>query len=642
MSRLRTLAAASALLLAGVATPALAQSTPQPVPAQALTPDEVGRVVAQAAAEAQARGKRANIVVVDRVGNVLAVFTMTGAPLALTVTSNLGLPAEGLEGLVVGPANGLPLGGALASAIAKAVTGAYLSSSGNAFSTRTASQIVQENFNPGERFQPGGPLFGVQFSQLACSDLSVRAESDAGGLVHPTIGPKRSPLGLSADMGGFPLYKNGVVVGGIGVEADGIYSFDRNITDVDADDEEIIALAGASGFEAPAAIRAERIAADGRTLRYADADRSDFRSNPASAPQLGALIGSDVGTLIPVRGYYDGQGLKAGTAYGTPESGYRAAMAGEFGGQGAVVLVGPDGANRFPIRGGTEDQGALTPAEVQVLLEEAYNVAVTARAQIRKPLNSFVQVTLSVVDTNGQVLGVVRTPDAPIFGTDVSLQKARTSMFFSSPTAGSDLLRAGFFSYASAAQNFLGDVGALSGRVAFSARAHGNLERPFYPDGVNGYDPGPFSKPIDRWSPFNVGLQLDLVQPNIIQHVTYVLGLTPDTPPACTPVGQAGGVQAGPNRTANGIQIFPGGVPIYRGGQLVGGIGISGDGIDQDDMVSFLGLHRAGQRLGGAIGNAPNDVRADRLTPVGARLRYVSCPFSPFLNSREQNPCKGK
>ncbi len=44
-------------------------------------------------------------------------------------------------------------------------------------------------------------------------------------------------------------------------------------------------------------------------------------------------------------------------------------------------------------------------------------------------------------------------------------------------------------------------------------------------------------------------------------------------------------------------------MPIYRGGTLVGGIGVSGDGIDQDDMISFLGLHNAGVRLG-TIGNA--------------------------------------
>src|SRR4029077_6541731 len=98
-------------------------------------------------------------------------------------------------------------------AIAKAVTGAYLSSEGNAFSTRTASQIVQENFNPGENNSPSGPLFGVQFSSLPCSDVN---NMPAAG----PAGPKPSPLGLSADPGGLPLYKGGTVVGGVGVIAD--------------------------------------------------------------------------------------------------------------------------------------------------------------------------------------------------------------------------------------------------------------------------------------------------------------------------------------------------------------------------------------------------------------------------------------
>ena len=51
----------------------------------------------------------------------------------------------------------------------------------------------------------------------------------------------------------------------------------------------------------------------------------------------------------------------------------------------------------------------------------------------------------------------------------------------------------------------------------------------------------------------------------------------------------------GNTRLTNGIQIFPGSMPIYRGNQLVGAIGVSGDGIDQDDMVAFLGLANAGK-----------------------------------------------
>jgi len=79
---------------------------------------------------------------------------------------------------------------AAGAAIAKAITGAYLSSGGNAFSTRTASQIVQEHFPPAPSTVglESGPLFGVQFSSLPCSDVTTRVASSA-------IGPRRSPFG---------------------------------------------------------------------------------------------------------------------------------------------------------------------------------------------------------------------------------------------------------------------------------------------------------------------------------------------------------------------------------------------------------------------------------------------------------------
>jgi len=83
-------------------------------------------------------------------------------------------------------------------------------------------------------------------------------------------------------------------------------------------------------------------------------------------------------------------------------------------------------------------------------------------------------------------------------------------------------------------------------------------------------------------------------------------------------------------------------VPIYRGGQLIGGIGVSGDGVDQDDMISFLGLHNAGLELGGAINNADPSIRADTLSPQGVRLRYINCPQAPFIDSDEAFPCSGK
>ncbi len=133
-----------------------------------LTVADVGRIIAQGVFEAQAQHKNATIAVVDRVGNVLAVYQMAGAGGNVLVATR----PDGAGGSTIsGGLEGINLPIDAAAAIAKAVTGAYLSSEGNAFSSRSASQIVQENFNPGERDQPGGPLFGVQFSQLPCSDF---------------------------------------------------------------------------------------------------------------------------------------------------------------------------------------------------------------------------------------------------------------------------------------------------------------------------------------------------------------------------------------------------------------------------------------------------------------------------------------
>lgn len=46
---------------------------------------------------------------------------------------------------------------------------------------------------------------------------------------------------------------------------------------------------------------------------------------------------------------------------------------------------------------------------------------------------------------------------------------------------------------------------------------------------------------------------------------------------------------SGQKETRNGIITFPGGVALYKQGRLVGGIGVSGDGVDQDEAVAFGG-----------------------------------------------------
>ena len=112
----------------------------------------------------------------------------------------------------------------------------------------------------------------------------------------------------------------------------------------------------------------------------------------------------------------------------------------------------------------------------------------------------------------------MRAPDAPVFGIDVALQKARTAAFFSGAYAGNDLAAAGMGGYVGAARAFVGQA-MLTGAYAFTDRANGNLSRPYYPDGIDGTPNGPFSNPINQWSIFTDGLQLDLVAANIVQHV---------------------------------------------------------------------------------------------------------------------------
>ncbi len=624
-----------------VATPGPSPTTGGllPVPANvALSAADVNAVLARAVAEAQARNTPAVIAVTDRVGNVLAVYTMTGARTTATLRAGTAGNTD-LQGAVVPAA---------AAAIAKAITGAYLSSNGNAFSTRTASEIVQPEFPPSANTMglESGPLFGVQFSQLPCSDLSQRYTA-VGGDPAAATGPKRSPLGLAADPGGFPLYKNGTLVGGVGVMADGDYGFDPEITDVDLSDEEAIALAATIGFDASTSVTADKISLDGTTLRYSDTLLSDLKTSSAAAA---TALPAGAGALTPITGYFAGSVI-AGTPYGTEASGIRAVTAAEFSNTDAFVLSDGLGHARYPIRAGT-DASALTAPEVRAMLEEAFTVMVRARAAIRRPLDSRAEVTISVVDTNGVVLGQVRGADAPIFGTDVSLQKARTVAFFSGVNAGSDLLATtlpntmpdpNVTAFVAAMRTFLNNPAALSGTIAFSESAIGNLSRPYFPDGQLGTPNGPLSRPIANFSPFSTGLQSALIVQNLVQHLGYVTsgGVSPDTPRQCSFLPNTA---ATTKRLANGEQIFPGGVPVYRGTTLVGAIGVSGDGIDQDNMISFLGLNNAAVRVGG-INNAPAAIRADQVqvtvNSVPTRLRYINCPVAPFVDTSAQNVCQG-
>src|ERR1043165_7567278 len=540
--------------LGAIPTPAPPAVAPtpntNPVTAGNLDASEVQTVIAQAVSAAVALNRAVTVAVTDREGNVLGVFQMTGAPASTHITGG-GRAGQGLEGLDV-PAT--------LAAISKAGTASVFSTQGNAFTSRTASFIIQEHFPPGTAFMPGGPLFGVQFSQLPCSDIK-----------KPSL-----PLGLAADPGSAPLYKNGVAVGGVGVEGDGLYTLDKDPTDFDKPLEELIAVAAQRGFQPPDLIRGDNIIVGGVRLAYLNVTDADA-PRPATMP-FGSLPGSLTSPVLPAQ---------PSEVVAAPAGGVSGAADTRF----------------FPFAGSVSPSpNALTAADVQRVISQAAQQADITRAAIRQPLGSAARVSITVVDVDGNVLGIFRTTDAPVFGFDVSAQKARTAAFYSNRNAGVLLRGAGLGSYVDRAA---ADGLMLDGSVAFSDRAGGFLSRPFYPDGLNPNPAGPFSREITEWSVFNDGLQLDLISTNLLAALG---GATVN----CTSI---------PN-LPNGIQIFPGSLPLYKNGELGGAIGISGDGVDQDDLIAAAGANGY---------EPPAAIRADQIIVRGTRLPFLKFPRSPNL-----------
>lgn len=226
----------------------------------------------------------------------------------------------------------------------------------------------------------------------------------------------------------------------------------------------------------------------------------------------------------------------------------------------------PDGDLIAPAAG---PLGGLSAADVQTVLDNAEATANTTRAAIRLPIGSRARMVIAVADLDGTLIGLRRMPDSTVFSIDVAASKARNMVYFnSSARTAADLN-----------QVPLGT--AVTNRtISFGAQ-------PLFPPGIDGSGVGPF---------FNLYLQ-DLLNP-------------------CTQGMQPGA----PNVNKSGIVFFPGSTGLYRNGVLVGGLGVSGDGVDEDDYVTN----------GGAAGfEAPVNIRADQISINGVRLPYFKFPRNP-------------
>jgi len=492
---------------------------------------------------------------------VTRVTALTGSPLAtnavIAITDREGW-VLGVWAVNPGTTNTNPN---VANAIAKAGTAAFLSSDNNAFSSRTAGFIVQQNYPPGVVNTAPGPLVGVNFSQLSFSDINkfkapgsviTFGSSPGTNIIAPPL-----PItgGLAGTPGGLPLYQNGHLVGGIGVAGDGSVATDVTPAVIaNADGDEDVALAGQTGYAPPSDILGSDVLVGGFRLAYV-----------ASTTSLGTVIPF---ASLPGKSVLPFALQAAPAPYPYPVVNF----GGEIGQIRQPIISDP---STVPLPNGV---ARLTAADVTNIIAAAANRARTTRAGIRLPRGSVAEVFITVVNnpnTNGGppvVLGTFCTSsNATRFSWDVAVQKARTAIFFSATNR------------------------------AYSARTVGFLAESLYPPGITGTEPGIF---------FGLQEKFSIITPTPILATNPVNGAIIMT-----------ATNADPN-LPNGITIFPGGFPLYRNGVIIGAIGVSGDGVDQDDLISATG---------DSLFLPPPAIRADQTQYRNARLPFAKFPRNPAL-----------
>jgi len=276
-------------------------------------------------------------------------------------------------------------------------------------------------------------------------------------------------------------------------------------------------------------------------------------------------------------------GYSQGPAPGTPV-GFTVGPIASPGPTPEGYLVGPTG-SAYP--------NGLSQSDVMAVVNAAISTAMNTRAAIRLPINQPAAMMISVSDLDGNFLAIYRIHDATIFSIDVSAAKARNVVYFSS-TAGQ---LPGVY-----ADNNPGsiDLPGVPPGTSVTNRTISFGAQPLYPPGIDGSGPGPF---------------FTLYQS--------------DTNNPCSQGTQP------TNPHQNGIVFFPGALALYRNGVLVGGLGVSGDGVDQDDFVTFggasemTGTNSSDPSQTGVGFEAPTAIRADQIVIENVRLPYIKFPRNP-------------
>ncbi len=599
-------------------------------PADLLTPSDVQALLQRAAAAADVNN--AIIAVVDRNGTILGVRVESGV--SPDITGNTVNKVFAIDG-----------------AVSLARTGAYFGNDAAPLTSRTIQMISQTtitqrevdsnpdvpdpngdstlygpgfvapvgikgHFPPGIMFTPQVDLFDIEstnrdsISTITGTRFNVPAQYIPAGanLVAPEsygqitgILPTAQARGIATLPGGVPLYKNGQEVGGIGIFFPGTTGyateensplntpllFDKKKPDF-AQIGEYMALVAAGGSKdaglplsgpvngAPALPDFTepfgRIDLAGITLNLFGPGGLEGLNHLLTFGQTLGVGDPNDGTNIPVDATGDTLLAGQGVPYGW--------------------LVTP--------HAGT----GLTAADVEAIVARGIAEADQVRAQIRLPFNSTARMVFAVSDENGNILGLYRMPDATYFSIGVAVAKARNVAYFDNP----------------AQLQPIDQIKGVAPGTALTARTFRYISLPFFPEGIDINPSGPGSILTDGGvTKFGTNKGPPLPA-SAFQSIQGYNAFNPNTN-FHDPFNKA---------NQNGVVLFPGSAPLYKDtngaglrNQLVGGLGVSGDGVLQDDDVTSV----ASQAYG-----PPRTVkRADQVKLRGVRLPYFKYNRNPHV-----------
>jgi uncharacterized protein GlcG (DUF336 family) len=435
------------------------------------------------------------------------------------------------------------------------------------------------------------PAYQSLLPNLTGADNQILATPNSYGTVTG-LEPDAQPRGIGTLPGGIPIFENGVLVGGIGVFFPGTTGFaDAENSSLSANyDPSKIDLSLVAEYTAFAAVGGSSGAGFSignlggvAPLKGFDLPFGQINLNGIQLPLFGPTGANGTQTLVQF-----GQSLGIGNANSGSNQIVNA--------MGNTLLPGmpvPEGWLVTPHDGTT-----MTAAQVQQIIVQAVQQAEETRAQIRLPLDNTARMVISVADPEtGDILGLFRMPDSTVFSIDVAVAKSRNVSYYADP-------------------NQLQPVDETPGvapGVAFSSRTFRYLASPFFPEGITGQPPGPFSILNVPGTNPTTGLNTGAPLPksayfdNVVGHDVFYPQTNFHDPN--NPLNQ------------NGIVFFPGGVPLYADKKLTGGLGVSGDGVDEDDVVT----------AGGAVGFGPpsNVLTADQVFVDGVRLPYQEFNRNP-------------